>query len=103
MNKSKTNDKISLFIYQNFQCDYYKTIYIQIQLLQKEIKRKKNLMFNAELQIQILKNKFFKYFNSNIKLDIFKNWKSILSKFLKTKEECIAKSHSKKIKTFRYN
>ena len=35
LNKCKTNDKIPLFIYQNFKSYSYKTIYIQNQLFQK--------------------------------------------------------------------
>ena len=98
--KCQTNDKIPLFIFENFQRYSYNTIYVQNQLLQKEIIHKKNLMFDVELKIQILENKLFEYFNLNFKLDIYQNWKSVLSKFLKKKKECILNSHSKKLKRF---
>ena len=55
-------------------------------------------MFIVELKIRIFENKLFEYFDSNFKLDIYQNWKSVLSKFQKKKEECIEKSHSKKLK-----
>ena len=97
LNKCKYHEKIPSFISQNFHRYLYNTKEIQKQLLEKEIKQKKHLMFNLKLKQSILKNKLFEYFNLKFKLDIYQNWNLVLSKFLKNQEERISKYHSKKL------
>ena len=86
LNKCKLYGKIPLFISHNVQKYSYRTLLIQSQILQKEIKHKERLSFNFNDEKRLLNNKLFQYFNQ---ICTFQNWNLILSNFLKKMEDSI--------------